>query len=141
MASASGFVDLCLELLSGSRPGSARARRMFGGHGLYVDGLFVAILSDEQLYLKADEATRAEFEAAGCQPFRYAKSGGETVVMSYWTAPEQAMDSPEAMAPWLRLALASALRAAAAKAAAPARRPRAKPAQARPGRPPAKPRG
>lgn len=143
MASPHGFVDLCVELLSGNAPAggppTVQARRMFGGHGLYVDGLFVAIISGEQLYLKTDPETRAEFEAAGCQAFRYAKAGGETAVMSYWSAPEQAMDSPDAMAPWLRLARASALRAAAAKAVAPARKPRASTAQTgavKPGKPP-----
>ena len=37
------FVDLCRELLSPA--GAVRAKRMFGGHGLYVDDLFVAIVT------------------------------------------------------------------------------------------------
>ena len=34
------FVAHCLELLGSV--GSARSRRMFGGHGFYVDDLFIA---------------------------------------------------------------------------------------------------
>jgi DNA transformation protein len=107
------LLDHCLELLSAV--GRPRSRRMFGGHGLYVDDLFVALIAFDRLYLKADDETRARFEGAGCQPFRYAKKGGETTVLGYWTAPEKAMDSPAAMAPWARMAMAAALRAAAAK--------------------------
>jgi DNA transformation protein len=80
-----------------------------------VDDLFIALIAFDRLYLKADDETRAKFEAAGSQPFKYAKHDGETVVMSYWTAPEEAMDSPGAMAPWARLAVAAALRARQAK--------------------------
>jgi DNA transformation protein len=117
------LLEHCLELLSSA--GRPRARRMFGGHGLYVDDLFVALIAFERLYLKADDQTRARFEAAGCRPFAYAKQGGETVVMGYWTAPEEAMDSPDAMAPWAHLAMAAALRSRQATAAKPVRKRKA----------------
>ena len=56
---ANDFVEHWLELL---RPlGQPRAKRMFGGYGLYLDDLFIAIIADEQLFLKADAATRAAF--------------------------------------------------------------------------------
>ena len=57
------LVDHCLELLAPL--GAVRARRMFGGHGLYIDDLFVAIIAFDRLYLKADEATRERFAGAG----------------------------------------------------------------------------
>jgi DNA transformation protein len=62
-----GFVDHCLELLSPL--GSTRAARMFGGHGLYIDDLCVALVFRDALYLKVNEANRAAFEAAHCKPF------------------------------------------------------------------------
>ena len=111
------LLDHCLELLAAV--GRPRSRRMFGGHGLYVDDLFIAIIAYDRLYLKADGDTRVRFEAAHSQPFTYAKKGGETTVLGYWTAPEEAMDSPGAMAPWARLAMAAALRARQAAAAKP----------------------
>lgn len=109
------FVNHCLELLAGV--GAPRARRMFGGHGLYVDELFVAIVIAERLYLKADAQTRALFEAAGCAPFVY-DAQGKTMTLGYFSAPHEAMESPALMQPWARLAVAAALRARASKPAA-----------------------
>lgn len=107
MPTSPAFVDHCLELLGSF--GVARARRMFGGHGLYLDDLFIALIADEMLYLKVDEASRARFEAAGCEPFRYTSARGESV-MSYYQAPEEAVESSALLAPWVRLAQEAALR-------------------------------
>ena len=111
--------------------GSVRSRRMFGGHGLYVDDLFVALIAYDRLFLKADAETRAAFEAAGCEPFVYEGGGNKQVSVSYFTAPPDAMESPALMQPWARLALAAALRARAAKK--PARRKTRLRAPLRPG--------
>ena len=120
-----GFVDHCLELLAPL--GQVRARRMFGGHGLYIDDLFVAIIAFERLYLKADADSRPRFAAAGCEPFVYdAKS--KAVTMSYWSAPPQALESPALMEPWARLAIAAALQARSLKT--PPRTARRKPPRA-----------
>jgi DNA transformation protein len=106
------FVDHCLELLACI--GTPRARRMFGGHGVYVDDVFVAVIDDDRLYLKTDEPAREAFRAAGCQPFVYSAKTGE-VALGYWSAPPEAMESPALMQPWARRALAAALAARAAK--------------------------
>ena len=113
MPADNGFAAHCLELLTPL--GQPRARRMFGGHGLYVDDCFVALIINEVLYLKADETARPAFATAGCQPFCYTTTSGQRAVMAYWSAPDEAMESPVAMLPWARLAMASALRAANAK--------------------------
>lgn len=122
---AEDFPAYCEELLA--HTGRVQRRRMFGGHGLYVDGLFVAIIAFERLYLKADADTAPRFQAAGAEPFVYS-ARGRTVQVNYWTAPAEAMESPAAMLPWLRLAQQAARRAQAApaaKRAAPAaRKPR-----------------
>jgi DNA transformation protein len=110
MPARNALVDHCLELLSSV--GMPSAQRMFGGHGLRVDGLFIALVAFDRLYLKADAQSRESFAAAGCEPFVYAGKG-KSVTLSYWTVPPQAMDSPEQMRPWARLALEAALRAAA----------------------------
>lgn len=126
------FVDHCLELLAPL--GALRARRMFGGHGLYCDELFFGIVVGERLYLKADAQTRPAFEAAGCEPFVVdAKRGA--VALGYWSAPAEAMDSPAAMQPWGRLALAAALRARAAKPSSTRAAPRKKDATGRAAQP------
>ena len=105
--------------------GAVRVKRMFGGWGLYVDEVFIAIIVGEDLYLKTDGDSRPAFEAAGCRPFEYRAADGQHVAMSYWSAPAEAMDSPAQMLPWARRALASALRAKTSKRPARPRAPRA----------------
>lgn len=104
------LVAHCLELLAPC--GAVSAQRMFGGHGLRIDGVFMALIAFERLYLKADENTRPRFEAAGCDAFVY-EAKGRRVSLGYWSAPPQALESPEDMRPWARLALDAALRARA----------------------------
>jgi DNA transformation protein len=110
MAVQEGFATYCSELLASV--GEVRAKRMFGGYGLYVDDVFVAIIAGETLYLKVDEQTRARFEAAGCHCFEYS-ARGKRQALGFWTVPPEAMDSPRLMQPWARLALEAALRARA----------------------------
>ena len=126
MVVANAWVAHCLELLS--TQGRARARRMCGGHGFYIDDLFVGLLAADTLYLKADALAQPAFEAAGCRPFMFTKKSGAQVELAFWwNAPAEAMESPALMAPWARLALALALRAANAKRPAKARKPAAAP--------------
>src|SRR6266487_316511 len=117
----SELVHHCCELLVPL--GAVRVRRMFGGHGFYIDDLFMALIAGERLYLKVDAQTRPLFEAAGCEPFVY-DAAGKSVSLGYFSAPEEAMESPPLMQPWARHALSAALRARAAKprAATPARK-------------------
>jgi DNA transformation protein and related proteins len=105
------FVAHCLELLGAI--GSTRSKRMFGGWGLYVDGLFIALIAFDKLFLKVDDQSRPQFERAGCSPFVF-EGQGRTVTMSYWTAPDEALDSPALMQPWARMAMRAALQAALA---------------------------
>lgn len=122
------LVEHCTELLAPL--GAVRVRRMFGGHGIYIDELFIAIIAFDRLYLKTSAATRPKFEAEGCEPFVY-NSKTQAVALGYWTAPAEAMESPALMAPWARLAVQAALAARALKPlrAAPARKRAARPAR------------
>src|ERR1700741_1976057 len=107
------FTELCVELLS--PPGAGRVRRMFGGQGFYVDGLFMALIDRGQFFLKTDDTTRERFIAAGCLPFRLETKDGAPVITGYYRAPEEALESPPLMLPWARLGFEAALRAANAK--------------------------
>jgi len=89
--------------------GDISARAMFGGHGLYHDGVIIGIVIDDAVYLKVDAETKAAFEAAGCAPFVY-EMKGKPLPMSYWSVPAEAMDSAQAMRPWARRAHEAALR-------------------------------
>jgi len=64
----SAFAAHVTELLRGL--GRLEARPMFGGHGLYCDGAFFALVLDDVLYLKADDHSRPRFLAAGLEPRR-----------------------------------------------------------------------
>lgn len=103
------FSDFVCELLSGL--GEVSARRMFGGAGIYHDGLMFGLIADDVLYLKADAQTIADYEAEGKGPFVY-DGKGKPVRMSYWEVPERLFDAPGAMTPWAQNAYQAALRAA-----------------------------
>lgn len=104
--------------------GRITLRRMFGGHGVYHDGLMFGLVIDETLYLKCDPLNAADFEAEGLEPFTYSDRNGRRAVMSYRQAPEALLDDPELAAQWARKAYAAAVRAQAA-----ARKPRRRPSR------------
>jgi DNA transformation protein and related proteins len=113
MANTTDFVDHVLELARSA--GRVDARAMFGGHGIYVDGVIVGIVIDDTLYLKTDDATLGAFEALSLPAFEYVTKDGRRTVMSYHMAPDEALESPDAMRDWLKLAHEAARRAAATK--------------------------
>ena len=101
------YLDYLHDLFSAFAPVTTRA--MFGGHGIYRDGTIIGIVIDEAIYLKVDDATRAAFEAEGCAPFMY-EARGKRIPMSYWSVPEDALDSPQEFRPWAQRAWQAALR-------------------------------
>lgn len=90
-------------------------KRMFGGHGVYLDGLCFAIEADGELYVKADEESRPTFAAAGSSPFVYV-ARGRPMTMGYWRLLASAYDDAEELKRWAALGLDAARRAANAKA-------------------------
>jgi DNA transformation protein len=85
--------------------GLITSRRMFSGAGVYIDGMIVALLFDDELYFKTDDTTRPAFEAEGCAPFGYDTKDGRRVLTSYWKAPERLFDEPDEMQAFARAAL------------------------------------
>jgi DNA transformation protein len=94
---------------------------MFGGAGIWAEGTMFALVSDGEIFLKADEVTIPTLEAEGSQPFVY-EARGRRVALSYWRLPERLLDDPEELARFARAALAVARRAAAKKERPKARR-------------------
>lgn len=114
------FIAYLHELLEPA--GTVTSRAMFGGWGVYVDGTIIGIVVDGRLYLKADAISEPAFVATGNAPFLYDSPKGP-MPMSYWSVPDEALDSADAMAPWVKRAKEAALRKAAAKKpASPAKR-------------------
>ena len=94
--------------------GPVTLKRMFGGAGLYSEGLMFALLFDGAIFLKVDEASIPDFEREGSRPFVYtrAKSRGRVGrhSLSYWRLPERLYDDPDELALWAARALAIAQR-------------------------------
>ncbi len=107
MAPPAGFTDFVLELLEPL--GGVTARRMFGGGGLFRDGLMFAIIDDDTLFMKVDDGNRPAFEAAGARPFTYRRKE-RTIAMSYYEAPPELFDDADELCAWARAAHEAALR-------------------------------
>jgi DNA transformation protein len=108
--------------------GEVTIRRMFGGKGVYRNGLIIAVELRGEMRLKGDALAAPQYEAAGAQRWVYEGKNGKVVPMPYWSVPVDAFDDPDAMAGWARLAYDAALRSAEAAPAAPRRKRRTAPA-------------
>jgi DNA transformation protein len=107
MPSRNEFVDHVVEALRAF--GVVTVRRMFGGWGVYRDGVFFALIARDVLYLKSDEGNAAQFDRQQLEPFEFEK-GGELIVTSYRRAPDEALEDPRVMARWAKSAYGAALR-------------------------------
>lgn len=100
--------------------GRVTIKRMFGGKGVYHDGLVFALEVDGEILLKADAESAPDFAAAGAAQWVYE---GHTrkgpVAMPYWSIPDSALDDPDEMAMWARKAFEAALRSRKKPAAKP----------------------
>lgn len=108
MAVSNDYRDFVLDQL---RPaGRVTSRKMFGGVGLYLDGLFFALIDDDTLYFKSDDSNRARYERAGSQPFCPFADRPE-YQMGYWQVPAEVLEDADELKVWAREALAVALAA------------------------------
>lgn len=102
--------------------GPVRTRAMFGGHGVWCDDRFVAIVFHGVLYLKANAETRALFAAAGSRPFQM--SFDRPSRLAFYTVPEVAMADSGELDLWLDRAVAAVSRRPSGRAARSATRGR-----------------
>jgi DNA transformation protein and related proteins len=94
--------------------GPVGIKRMFGGFGIYADGLCFAIEAGGEVFIKTDEVSRADFSAAGSAPFTYVAKG-KSRPTSYWSLPPGAHDDGDELRRWAGIGLETARRALAAK--------------------------
>lgn len=106
MAYSRAFLDHAMERLAPL--GTVSHRAMFGGVGIYGDGVMFALIAGDELYLKSDATLGAAFEAEGCAPFSYEDKSGKRMVMGYHSLPEAALDDDEVLLEWARRSLALA---------------------------------
>jgi DNA transformation protein len=111
MARENEFVAHVRDLLApfGEGADTIRIRSMFGGFGVFLGDTMFALIADDVLYFKVDDQTVADFQQAGAEPFSYER-GGKARQMSYYSAPDGALEDAEAVFPWAERAIGAAIR-------------------------------
>jgi DNA transformation protein and related proteins len=108
------FCDYLMDRLSPL--GAPSYRFMFGGYGVYLDGLIMGIVVDEVLLLRADEQNKSDYESRGIGPFQpYPEKGMGT--MPYYTVPDDVFEDQDAFLEWAGRSREAALRHQKAKGA------------------------
>ena len=95
-----GFKDFVRDLLLDFGP--VIIRNMFGGAGVYADGVMFAVLANDTFYLKADETSARAFAGEGMQPFTYRPEGRDPIAMSYWEVPPRLLEELQELVSWAR---------------------------------------
>jgi DNA transformation protein len=113
MAKSSGFVEYITQEALGHIPGIT-VRAMFGGYGVYKDGVIFGLIDDERIYFKVDESNRSDYEVAGSKPFSYIHKGKE-MSMAYWEVPEEILDDKDKVEKWLQKSVTVSVNAKKAK--------------------------
>ncbi len=104
----SEYIDYLKELFAAF--GDVEMRRMFGGHGVFYQGLMFGLVADDQLYFKVDKELASEYEAKGLGPFEYTKKN-KIVKLSYYQAPEEALEEPDELVKWANASFDVAVKA------------------------------
>ena len=100
MAVSQSYREFVLEQLGRVTPVTGKS--MFGGVGIYAQGLFFALIAEDRLYLKVDDATRPDFEQRGMEPFR---PFGEDSAMGYYEVPVDVLEDVTKLETWMKKAI------------------------------------
>lgn len=103
------FHDYVVYDILGDEP-AITSKAMFGGWGIYQNGVVFGIITGGQLYFKVDDGNRSEFEAIDSHPFVYAKKSGKSVALLYWLVPEEVMEDREKFHDLMRTSVAASKR-------------------------------
>jgi len=71
------------------------SRAMFGGYGIYKDGIIFGMIVDDELYLKVDDTNKKEYQKMGSTPFTYKSKEGKEISMSYWKISGEILEDRE----------------------------------------------
>jgi len=99
MAVSKSYREFVLEQCGRVTPVTGKS--MFGGVGLYAQGLFSALIAEDRLYFKVNDLTRPEFEQRGMEPFR---PFGEDRAMGYYEVPADVVEDVGQLHLWMRKA-------------------------------------
>lgn len=100
MKTKSDFLEYVLhDAMQGVR--GITAKPMFGGYGLYKDGVVFGIIADDELYFKVDDANREEYKRRGSRPFTYEGKNHKMIALSYWEVPAEVQEDRAALTEWV----------------------------------------
>ena len=99
------YLQYVLEQLAGLR--GAVSRRMFGGAGLYHDGLFFGLIASDPLYFRVDDENRPDYEALGMARFRPYKDK-PILSFNYYEVPAHVLENADELVLWARRSLKAA---------------------------------
>lgn len=84
-------------------------KSMFGGYGIYKDGIVFAIIADDQLFFKVNDDLKEQYESMGSTPFTYENNKGKKISMSYWELPADILENDEELEKWVDQSVAVSL--------------------------------
>ncbi len=90
-------------LLNEARP--CRIKKMFGGLGVYVDEVFMAVADDDRLYFKVDAETVGWYDELGMEPWILDGKPGP-----YREVPQETLENPAQLAAKMEEARDAAVR-------------------------------
>ena len=85
-----------LHLLNG-----VACKHMFGGFGLYCNGVFLGIIADGSVYFKTNASTVETYKERGMEPF---KPSSKQILKNYYEVPVEVLEDDEEFAEWARRA-------------------------------------
>jgi len=101
MAVDEGYKDYVVDQLG--KLGYVTVKKMFGGAGIYYDGLIFGLLAGDILYFKVDDSNKLDYVRAGMEPFQ--PFDDKPMVMSYYEVPVDILENRELLAEWAKRAL------------------------------------
>ena len=89
MPATKGFLDLVLEKLASL--GTVTGKSMFGEFGVFHEGEMFGLISNDVLYLKADDSNREDYVSRGSNQYK---------PMPYFRVPHDIFEDPEELREW-----------------------------------------
>ena len=87
--------------------GEIKSRAMFGGYGVFHQGLMFALISEDTLYFKVNESNRDMYKRAQSKPFPHG--------ISYWEVPADILEDEAKLQEWAHSSIRIAQEAARKK--------------------------
>jgi len=74
---------------------------MFGGYGIYKNGIIFAIIAHDELYFKVDQSNIDLYKKQGSEAFTFETKGKVSTMISYWKVPLIIMEDETQLKDWV----------------------------------------